>query len=122
MQKLREEKRQYIEFQRVERELEHYKKIYIAWKYVQALKNSEKAESDVKSTLNKIEKYKQTIKNGKEESAKIDDMITEIVEKRDLVQKLLLSFFINYFLLYHFITINIFNRKPEAKWKRLKAN
>ena len=34
MKKLREERSAYLEFQKIQRELEHLTKLYLAWKYV----------------------------------------------------------------------------------------
>lgn len=83
--KLKEEKIQYVEFQRVERELEHCKRICLAWRYVRALEESEGAEENVISVKNKIEDKRKVISIGKEELQNIEKEIEEITRKRDAV-------------------------------------
>ncbi|KAJ8670143.1 hypothetical protein QAD02_001402 [Eretmocerus hayati] len=84
--KLKEEREQYIQFQRVTRELEHCRRIYIAWKYVDALESSKKANEEVGAVKRKIEEKHQSIKDGEEEMKNIDAKIVEITKKRDAEQ------------------------------------
>ncbi|XP_076242761.1 structural maintenance of chromosomes 2 [Calliopsis andreniformis] len=81
--KLKEEKTQYVEFQRIERELEHCRRICIAWKYVNALKESEKAEGNVQVVKDKIEEKMKGIADGEEELINIEKEYDEIAKKRD---------------------------------------
>ncbi|XP_053981783.1 structural maintenance of chromosomes protein 2 isoform X3 [Hylaeus volcanicus] len=83
LEKLKEEKTQYVEFQRIERELEYCKKICIAWKYVETLNESEKAEGNVQVVKDKIDKLTQSIIAGEEEVKNIDKECEEISKKRD---------------------------------------
>lgn len=82
---MKEERAQYMEYQRVTRELEHCKKIYIAWKYVDALRNSDKANEDVQAIKQKIEDQLKSIKDGEQEIKDNEQMIVEITKKRNLV-------------------------------------
>lgn len=83
--KLKEERTQYIEFQRVERELEHCKRIVVAWKYLTAVNNSEKAEGDIQAVTSQIEEKQEIIANGKNDIAAIEEQVQEIVAKREAV-------------------------------------
>ncbi|XP_014468337.1 PREDICTED: structural maintenance of chromosomes protein 2 isoform X2 [Dinoponera quadriceps] len=83
LEKLKEERIQYVEFQRIERELEHSKRIYFAWKYVAALHNSEKAEENVKIVQDNIESKLKAITDGENEIKSIEAKHAEILEKRE---------------------------------------
>lgn len=74
-----------MEYQRIERELEHLKRQYIAAQYVKAVENSEAAESNVIRVKNQIEQLKSEILKGEEETENIDKKIKKITEKRDAV-------------------------------------
>ncbi|XP_026666450.1 structural maintenance of chromosomes protein 2 isoform X2 [Ceratina calcarata] len=81
--KLKEEKTQYVEFQRVERELEHCRRICLAWKYVTALSESETAEENVQAIKDKIKEKTDYISTGEEELKNIDKELDEVARKRD---------------------------------------
>lgn len=85
MNKLKEERTQYVEFQRIERELEHSKRIYLAWKYVTALNNSQKTEENVKIVQNKIDLKLENIATGEEEIKNIEKKYAELLKKREAV-------------------------------------
>lgn len=85
MNKLKEERTQYVEFQRIERELEHSKRIYLAWKYVTALNNSQKTEENVKIVQNKIDLKLENIATGEEEIKNIEEKYAELLKKREAV-------------------------------------
>lgn len=85
LSKLKEEKTQYVEFQRVERELEHCKRICIGWRYVKALEESNKAEGSVQVVKDKIEEKMKGIAAGEEELQDIEKKYEEISKKRDTV-------------------------------------
>ncbi|CAK9828217.1 Structural maintenance of chromosomes protein 2 [Anthophora retusa] len=81
--KLNEEKAQYVEFQRIERELEHCKRICLAWRYVTTLDESQKAEETVQNVKDKIEEKMKSISVGKEEIKNIEKEYDEVVKQRD---------------------------------------
>ncbi|XP_029659845.1 structural maintenance of chromosomes protein 2 [Formica exsecta] len=83
LNKLKEERTQYVEFQRIERELEHCKRIYLAWKYVTALNNSQKTEENVKIVQNKIDLNVENIATGEEEIKNIEEKYAELLKKRE---------------------------------------
>ncbi|KOC65212.1 Structural maintenance of chromosomes protein 2 [Habropoda laboriosa] len=81
--KLNEEKTQYVEFQRIDRELEHCKRIYLAWKYVKTLNESQEAEENVQIIKDKIEENIKSISAGKEEIKNIEKEYDELAQQRD---------------------------------------
>ncbi|EFN64694.1 Structural maintenance of chromosomes protein 2 [Camponotus floridanus] len=83
LNKLKEERTQYVEFQRIERELEHCKRIYLAWKYVAALSNSEKTEENVKTVQNKINLKLEDIAAGEKEIKDIEEKYAELLKKKE---------------------------------------
>lgn len=85
MNKLKEERMQYVEFQRIERELEHCKRIYLAWKYVAALNVCQKTEEDVKVVQNNIDSKLESIATGEEEIKDIEDKYANLQKKKEAV-------------------------------------
>lgn len=83
--KLKEERMQYVEFQRIERELEHSRRIYLAWKYVTALRSSEEAEENVKIVQDKIDSKLDEITAGEEEIKNIEQKYDELLKKKQAV-------------------------------------
>ncbi|EZA59560.1 hypothetical protein DMN91_011082 [Ooceraea biroi] len=83
LNKLKEERTQYVEFQRIERELEHSKRIYLAWKYLAALNVSQKTEEDVKTVQNKIDSKSEGIAAGEEEIKDIEEKYAELQKKKE---------------------------------------
>ncbi|XP_014226654.1 structural maintenance of chromosomes protein 2 [Trichogramma pretiosum] len=81
--KLKEERAQYLEYTRVTRELEHCKKIFIAWKFLQALDSSKKANQDVDKIKSKIESQKNKIIEGEENVKLIEEQIIEVTNKKN---------------------------------------
>jgi structural maintenance of chromosome 2 len=74
-----------VEFQRIERELEHSKRIYLAWKYLTALNISQKTEEDVKIVQNKIDSKLKSITTGEEEIKDVEEKYTELQKKKEAV-------------------------------------
>lgn len=93
LNKLKEERIQYVEFQRIERELEHSKRIHLAWKYVTALNSSQKTDKDVKIVQNKIDSKLENIASGEEEIKNIEMKYSELQKKREIVRSYI-GFFI----------------------------
>ncbi|KAK2575757.1 hypothetical protein KPH14_003647 [Odynerus spinipes] len=83
LNKLKEERIRYVEFQQIERELERCKRVHIAWEYITASKHSENAEEDIKTAKNAINEKIRCIDTGKEEMKEIDDKIVKISKIRD---------------------------------------
>lgn len=76
---------QYVEFQRIERELEHCKRIYYAWKYVLALRNSKEAEKNVKIVQDQINSKLEMIASGQEEIKSIEKKYAELLRIKEAV-------------------------------------
>lgn len=85
LNRLKEERAQYVEFQRLERELEHSKRIHLAWKYVTALESSDKTEEDVTEVQNKIDSNLRSIAAGEEEIKDIDQKYDALCRKKEAV-------------------------------------
>ncbi|XP_070521622.1 structural maintenance of chromosomes protein 2 isoform X2 [Cardiocondyla obscurior] len=81
LNKLKEERIRYVEFQGLERELDHSKQIFLAWKYVTAYNNSLKIEENVKSVQNKIDLKLKSITTGEENIKDIDAKYAELLKK-----------------------------------------
>lgn len=78
LQKLRQERAQYEEFQKIVREIESLTRIYISHKYLQQKKTVENCENELQTMANFIETSKQTIVDNEQESIKIDEECVEI--------------------------------------------
>ena len=85
--KLKEERQQFMEYQRVDRELQHCRKIYTAYKYVTALNQSKKANEDLKMIEDRVSEMQQNIKDGERESKIIDEKIQEVTNRKNNVHK-----------------------------------
>ncbi|KAK6626686.1 hypothetical protein RUM44_009162 [Polyplax serrata] len=82
--KLKEERGQYLEFKKIERELEHLQKIYIAWKYVISKQTAEKADVDAEKIKDSIISKKQYIENGQKEIMEIEKHMEELQHLKDV--------------------------------------
>lgn len=85
LSKLKEERMQYVEFQRTERELEHSKRIYIAWKYTTVLSNSQQAEENVEIVQSQIDLKLKSITAGEEEIKNIEEKYNKLWKIKEVV-------------------------------------
>lgn len=85
LDKLRKDQQQYIEYQKVCRDVEYLTRIYISYKYLQCRKNIENCETNIATLTDKIESNKTTIDNNNEEIKQIDVNVQEIQEQLDNV-------------------------------------
>ncbi|XP_051153235.1 structural maintenance of chromosomes protein 2 [Leptopilina boulardi] len=83
LEKLKQERMQFVEFQRVERELEHCRRIYVAWRYQKALQDSENANENVLKVKKDLENKQKSIKDGEEEVKRIEIEVVVLQKKRD---------------------------------------
>lgn len=81
--KLKVERGQYLEYKKIERELEHLQKIYIAWKYMSNKQTAEKAEENSEKIITLIQTKRQAIENGQKELAEIDLQVAELQKLKD---------------------------------------
>ncbi|XP_011311821.1 structural maintenance of chromosomes protein 2 [Fopius arisanus] len=83
LRKLKAERELFAEYQRVERELDHCRKVVIAWRYISTEKSSKEAERGVEEVQTKMETIKTTIANGRAEIEEIDVTIQEVTAKNE---------------------------------------
>uniref|UniRef100_A0A0V0G6N5 Structural maintenance of chromosomes protein n=1 Tax=Triatoma dimidiata TaxID=72491 RepID=A0A0V0G6N5_TRIDM len=83
MQRLKEERAQYIEFQRIQRELEQLTRIHVAWEYIQSEKTKEEMESKVLQLKDDLSLIKKSITDSNERIKALELEITDAQVKRD---------------------------------------
>ncbi|KAK3869016.1 hypothetical protein Pcinc_025643 [Petrolisthes cinctipes] len=83
LSKLKEERTTYLEFQKVQRELEHLTKLYIAYKFVSAQENSERAREEHEGVKGQIDELQQQIANGAREVKELENQILQLQQIRD---------------------------------------
>ena len=71
-----------MEYQRVDRELQHCQKIYTAWKYVNALEQSKNADKNVEKINARVKDMEESIRNGENEAKNIEDKVEELNRKK----------------------------------------
>merc|ERR1712042_140435 len=81
--KLKEERSAYLEFQKIQRELEHLTKLYLAWKFCCAEESAVKTKEELETLRNKLDEIQEMLKQGEEELAEIDVAIKELERARD---------------------------------------
>ncbi|KAG0712441.1 Structural maintenance of chromosomes protein 2 [Chionoecetes opilio] len=83
LSKLKEERSMYLEYQKVQRELEHLSKLYIAYKFVTAQETSEKAQGGLDEVKGEVEALQHKMSSGAAEIKKLESEITILQEQRD---------------------------------------
>lgn len=81
--KLKEERSAYLEYQKIQRELEHLTKFYLAYKFVCAEEASSKTKDEMEALVKKLNDIEVAIKQGEEEIAEIEVAIKELERERD---------------------------------------
>ena len=81
--KLKEERSTYLEYQKIQRELEHLTKLYIAWKFISAEETAAKANQDLEDVHADMVKLKQDIENSINKIAEMTNQIAELQRTRD---------------------------------------
>ncbi|KAK9506498.1 hypothetical protein O3M35_008426 [Rhynocoris fuscipes] len=84
MQRLKEERSQYVEYQRIQREHEHFTRINVAWDYLKAEEGLEKTESRLQQLKDNISSLKKVINDHKDRIKSLEKEIIEAQSKRDL--------------------------------------
>jgi chromosome segregation ATPase len=64
LKKLKEERSTYLEFQKIQRELEHLTKLWLAYKFLSAEQAAEKLDLDAKEVEENLGKQQTAIKSG----------------------------------------------------------
>ncbi|KAF6208651.1 hypothetical protein GE061_017109 [Apolygus lucorum] len=83
LQKLKEEKSQYVEYQRIQRELEQLNRIYTAYQYLNKEKWKQQSEEQLKGHILQLEGAKTAIAEGHEQIATLEKQIEELQARRD---------------------------------------
>lgn len=83
LSKLKEERSMYLEYQKVQRELEHLSKLYIAYKFVTAQETSEKVQGGLDEVKCEVEELQQKMSDGAVEIKKLENEIILLQEQRD---------------------------------------
>ena len=81
--KLRQDRYANLEFQKIQRELDHLTKLYVAWKYNCAKKMSDKTKQDLEDIKVKLAGLKETIENGAKEILELEDQMKELERARE---------------------------------------
>lgn len=77
LNKLKDERKLYLEYQRNERELQNLTGIYLAWQFLTAKKLMQKTHSDLEQITEDIEKFESDIETNNERAKQIDDEVAE---------------------------------------------
>ena len=81
--KLKEERSTYLEYQKIQRELEHLTKLYIAWKFITAEETAEKANADLGTVNADMQRLNDEIKINEEQIAEMRRKIEDLQKRRD---------------------------------------
>ncbi|XP_063221028.1 structural maintenance of chromosomes protein 2 [Bacillus rossius redtenbacheri] len=81
--KLKSERQQYLEYQKMEREKDYYQKIYIAWRYTMAQDTCNEANGKLSALHAEIEAARQKIKNWEQETKALDALALELQQKKE---------------------------------------
>ena len=81
--KLKEERSTYLEYQKIQRELEHLTKLYVAYKFVTAEQCAAKADEDLGTVKAGMVKLKDEIKDGEALIAEMKTQVNDLQITRD---------------------------------------
>ncbi|QQP49642.1 Structural maintenance of chromosomes protein [Caligus rogercresseyi] len=81
--KLKQERNTYLQFQKIQRELEHLTKLYVAYTFVSAEKANARLQTDLEKVNGSMEDLRSSISNGVKEIANIKTRISELEKQRD---------------------------------------
>lgn len=81
LQKLKDDRSQYLEYQKVQREVDHLSRIFIAWKFQSAQKSSKDLQKSLDDAATTIRKREQNISEGEQEIKRLSSEIERITNK-----------------------------------------
>jgi structural maintenance of chromosome 2 len=81
LDKLRKDQQQYIEYQKICRDVDYLTRIHISFKYLQCCKAVENCEANIQKITDEIEKHKETIVQNTKEIGEIEERVKEIQDK-----------------------------------------
>ncbi|XP_071264384.1 structural maintenance of chromosomes protein 2 isoform X1 [Salvelinus alpinus] len=83
MQKLKEERSSYLEYQKVMREMEHLSRLYVAWLFVCAEETKVKSAEDLKVMQDSITQLQANMADNENKVQELSAQIQELQKKRD---------------------------------------
>ncbi|KAJ8040749.1 Structural maintenance of chromosomes protein 2 [Holothuria leucospilota] len=83
LNRLKEERASYLEYQKVMRELEHLSRWHVAYQFVCAEKISKSSAEDLKKMFETSNNYRQRLKEIDQQVLDLDRVIAELEQKRD---------------------------------------
>lgn len=86
LDKLREERSMFMEFQRLEREIEHMMGLYNAWQFHHTQRSTLKAAENLEKMNCKVQEIQDTIEANKQTSEQIEKEIEVLVKKNQEVK------------------------------------
>lgn len=92
LDKLRREREQYVEYQKICRDVEYLTRLYISYQYLQLQDNVKNCESTIQEITNSIENQKQKIEHNIEESKQIEENTKQLQEEMDTVSIFIYNF------------------------------
>ena len=86
LKKLKEERATYLEFQKIQRELDHLTKLWLAHQFLAAENAAERLENDKKQVEENLIKLQDNIEKGEKQIEEITRQIEELQKQRDQEQ------------------------------------
>uniref|UniRef100_A0A8C7JKX9 Structural maintenance of chromosomes protein 2 n=1 Tax=Oncorhynchus kisutch TaxID=8019 RepID=A0A8C7JKX9_ONCKI len=83
MQKLKEERSSYLEYQKLMREIEHLSRLYVAWLFVCAEETKVKSAEDLKAMQDSITQLQANMADNENKVQELSAQIQELQKKRD---------------------------------------
>ncbi|CAB1327118.1 unnamed protein product [Coregonus sp. 'balchen'] len=83
MQKLKEERSSYLEYQKLMREIEHLSRLYVAWLFVCAEESKVKSAEDLKVMQDSITQLQANMADNEHKVQELSAQIQELQKKRD---------------------------------------
>nr|CAD7428034.1 unnamed protein product [Timema monikensis] len=83
LEKMKTERQQVMEYNKIQRELDLLTRLYVAWRYVSAEETAEKAKIQVQQVHDKIAETRQKIVDGATEVEELNKLVQELQSKVD---------------------------------------
>ncbi|PNF31371.1 hypothetical protein B7P43_G10071 [Cryptotermes secundus] len=84
LQKMHDERSRYLEYQKVQRELEYHTRFHIAWQYYSAQEVRGKTKERLEDVHRNVQDIKQKIKDGEKEIQDLDQQTVDLKEKKNM--------------------------------------
>ncbi|XP_023608995.1 structural maintenance of chromosomes protein 2 [Myotis lucifugus] len=83
IQKLKEERSSYLEYQKVMREIEHLSRLYIAYQFLLAEDTKERSAEDLKEMQDKVQKLQEELSENDKKIKALNHEIEELEKRKD---------------------------------------